>query len=215
PIRTWQIWNEANFFYFSTPVSAKNYTSLLKMSGSAIKSVDPNAKIMLSGLYGSPPEKQVRSGRGVAAARFLGQIYARGGKKYFDIAAVHPYTPNTAETKVLLDRFRKVMKNNRDGSASMSVTEVGWGSGKGGFLDVGGEKAQARQVKSAYSYLLKSRRQLRLKSVYWFVWQDFPRTFPACNFCYTTGWFKAGKQGAPLKPKPSWRAFTKFSGGKP
>ncbi|MGK2932185.1 MAG: hypothetical protein ACSLFD_05380, partial [Solirubrobacterales bacterium] len=43
PIRTWQIWNEANFFYFSTPVSAKNYTSLLKMSGSAIKSVDPNA----------------------------------------------------------------------------------------------------------------------------------------------------------------------------
>ena len=215
PIRTWQIWNEVNFFYFATPVSSKNYVSLLKSSSKTIKAMDPKAKIMLSGLYGSPPKKTVRAGKGFAASEFLRQVYKRGGKKYFDIAAVHPYTPGTKTTKSLLTKFRKVMAKNRDKKAPLSITEVGWGSGKDGFLDMGSEKAQAKQVKSAYNYFLKDRKKLRLKSVYWFVWQDYPRSRSACNFCYTTGWFKAGTWDQPLKPKPAWRAFTKFSGGKP
>lgn len=215
PIRNWQVWNEANFFYFATPVSSKDYVTLLKMTSKTIKSVDPSAKIMLSGLYGSPPKKQVKVGRGVASYEFLRQIYARGGKQFFDTAAVHPYAPDTAAMKGLLSRFRSVMAQNGDAGAPLSITEVGWGSGKGGFLDVGSEQAQARQVKSAYRYLLDKRHQLRLKSVYWFVWQDKDRSQESCNFCYTTGWFKAGEPGEGLKAKPSWRQFTKFSGGQP
>jgi hypothetical protein len=212
PIRTWQVWNEANFFYFATPVSTKDYVSLLKMTSKAIKAADPSAKIMLSGLYGSPPEKQVRVGRGIASYDFLRQVYARGGKPYFDLAAIHPYTPDTPAMKELLTRFRSVMAENGDAQLPLSITEVGWGSGKNGFLDVGSEGAQARQVKSAYRYLLENRHPLRLKSVYWFVWKDMPRSVESCNFCYTTGWFKAGDG---LKAKPSWRQFVKFSGGRP
>ena len=32
PIRTWQVWNEANFFYFAYPVSTGRYARLLKLT---------------------------------------------------------------------------------------------------------------------------------------------------------------------------------------
>ncbi len=94
----------------------------------------------------------------------------------------------------------------------MSITEVGWGSARKGFLDVGSRAKQARQVRSAYNYFLNSRRKIRLQSVYWFSWKDKKRSEPSCNFCYSTGFF--GPADA-LKPKPAWKAFTKISGGRP
>lgn len=212
PVKTWQIWNEANFFYFATPVSPKNYVTLLKLADQAIGEADPSAKIMASGLYGSPPKKEIKKKKAMNSYVFLKQVYALGGKPYFDAAAVHPYTPNTRSTKKLLNKFRGVMIKNRDRKTPLNITEVGWGSARKGFLDVGSPKAQAKQVKSAYKYFLGNRRKLNLKSVYWFAWKDKKRSEVSCNFCYSTGWFKAADG---LKPKPSWRQFTKFSGGKP
>ncbi len=212
PIKTWQIWNEANFFYFATPVSPSNYVTLLELADQAISEVDPSAKIMASGLYGSPPANQIRKKKAMNSYEFLSKVYALGGKPYFDIAAIHPYTPNTRSTRNLMNKIRAVMNKNRDRKTPLSITEVGWGSAPKGFLDVGSPKAQARQVKSAYSYFLSNRRKLKLKSVYWFSWKDKKRSEPSCNFCYSTGWFTAANG---LKPKPSWRQFTKFSGGRP
>ena len=60
PVRTWQIWNEANFFYFAYPVSPSKYAQLLKLSSNAIKSVQPSAKILLTGLFGEPNAKGKR-----------------------------------------------------------------------------------------------------------------------------------------------------------
>ncbi len=54
PIRTWQIWNEANFFYFAYPVSPSRYAQLLKLSSQVIKGLDPSAKVILTGLFGKP-----------------------------------------------------------------------------------------------------------------------------------------------------------------
>ena len=54
PIRTWQIWNEANFFYFALPASPSRYAKLVKISSQAIKAVDPSAKVILSGLFAKP-----------------------------------------------------------------------------------------------------------------------------------------------------------------
>ena len=37
PIHEWQIWNEANFFYFAFPVAPRRYARLLKLSYRAVK----------------------------------------------------------------------------------------------------------------------------------------------------------------------------------
>ncbi|HEX6687798.1 MAG TPA: hypothetical protein VF085_03945, partial [Solirubrobacterales bacterium] len=60
PIHVWQIWNEANFFYFNYPVSPTRYARLLKLSYRAVKSADPGAQILLSGLFGEPDEGGTR-----------------------------------------------------------------------------------------------------------------------------------------------------------
>ena len=57
PIRTWQIWNEANFFYFALPASPSRYAKLVKISSQAIKAVDPGAKVILSGLFAKPTRR--------------------------------------------------------------------------------------------------------------------------------------------------------------
>lgn len=212
PVKTWQIWNEANFFYFADPVSPKNYLTVLKLADKKIEEVDPSARIMLSGLYGSPPKKQIRRKNAMNSYAFLSELYARGARNYFDVAAIHPYTPNTKTTEALINRFRKVMAENRDGNKALSITEVGWGSNRNGFLDVGSKQAQAKQVKSAYNYFLGSRRKLKLESVYWFAWKDKKPSEESCNFCYSTGWFTAANG---LNAKPSWKQFVKFSGGRP
>ena len=67
PIRDWQIWNEANFFYFAYPVSPQRYARLLRISSPAIKRIDPGAKVILTGLFGRPT---AGGARGMPAAQF-------------------------------------------------------------------------------------------------------------------------------------------------
>lgn len=214
PIRVWQIWNEPNFHYFAKPVSAPNYTSLLKMASSAIKGRDSRAKIMTAGLYGSPKDIPNRA---MKSWKFMARMYRMGAKKSFDIVAVHPYTPNTSQLKLLLKEVRKVMVNNGDRAGQLAITEVGWGSDKRSIFGMGSKSAQAKQLRSAYSYLTKDRRKLNLQSVYWFAYQDVLNSVETCVFCYGIGLFEPtplGHPEAPLRPKPAWSQYVKFTGGK-
>ena len=89
PIKTWQVWNEANFFYFAYPVDPIAYAKLLKLSAPVIKRTEPGAKVILTGLFGRPTAGKKR---GMPAAEFLQKLYAVPGiKSYFDGIALHPY----------------------------------------------------------------------------------------------------------------------------
>ncbi len=214
PIRTWQIWNEPNFHYFAKPVSPNNYATLLKLASSSIKSRDARAKIMFAGLYGSPKDIAKRA---MKSWKFLARVYARGGKRDFDIAAVHPYTPNTRQLKLLMNEVRKVMIRNGDRAGKLAITEVGWGSDRRSVFGMGSKAKQAKQLKSAYNYLIGARRKLNLNSVYWFAYQDVRNSVQTCVFCYGIGLMEAtpkNKPQAPPKPKPAWNQYVKFTGGK-
>ena len=53
PIQSWQIWNEPNLEkYFAPKPSAQEYARLLEISHDAIKSQDPQARIVLAGMPG-------------------------------------------------------------------------------------------------------------------------------------------------------------------
>jgi polysaccharide biosynthesis protein PslG len=200
PIRTWQIWNEPNFFYFAYPVSPSRYAKLVKISSQAIKATDPRAKVILAGLFGKPT---ARGARGMSAADFLGALYRVPGiKNSFDGIALHPYAVDTATLEDLVEGIHDVMVENHD-RVGLYVTEMGWGS-QNDFNQVAFEQGpggQVRELRAAYTYLIDNQRRLNLRQVYWFSWKDTPG---ACNFCDSVGLFRAGPS---FQPKPAWHTF--------
>ncbi len=207
PIRTWQVWNEANFFYFAYPVSPQRYARLLKITTPTIKELDPGARVILSGLFGEPDEG---GGRGMPAERFLARLYAVPGiTSYFDGVSLHPYASDLGALERMVEGIHRVVESNHD-DPGLYITEMGWGSQPDpnvvSFeLGLGG---QARQVRQAYEYLIGSQRRLHLMGVYWFSWKDLPGS---CSFCDSVGFFRAGPG---FSPKPAWRAFVAVTGGR-
>jgi hypothetical protein len=206
PIRTWQLWNEANFFYFAYPASPQRFVKLLKISSPAIKRADPGAKVILSGLFGEPTAK---GKRGMPAAKFLGAVYKAGAKQLFDGIALHPYAVDAETLEELVEGIHEVTVKNHD-RVPLYITEMGWGS-QNDFNQVAfeqGVQGQVKQLKAAYGYLLENRNRLDLKQVYWFSWKDLKGS---CNFCDSVGFFRAGPR---FHPKPAWRAFVSLTGGR-
>jgi hypothetical protein len=208
PIRTWQVWNEANFFYFAYPVSPGRYVRLLKLTQPVIKAADPTAKVILSGLFGDPDEG---GKRGMDAADFLDAVYRSPGiKSRFDAVALHPYAFHVEDLEALTEELREVTLDNHDRRAQLYITEMGWGSQNDPNVvafeqGIGG---QARELRGAYRYLIGNRGRLNLKGTYWFSWKDIQG---ACNFCDSVGLFRGGKR---FRPKPAWHAFVALTGGR-
>jgi Glycosyl hydrolase catalytic core len=207
PIRTWQIWNEANFFYFALPASPSRYAKLVKISSQAIKAADPGAKVILSGLFAKPT---ANAPRGMPAVQFLEALYRVPGlKTRFDGISLHPYAVDTETLEEYVEEFHDVTTENHD-RVPLYITEMGWGS-QNDFQQVAfeqGIQGQVRQLRGAYTYLLENRNRLDVKQVYWFSWKDIQGD---CNFCDSVGLFREGER---FRPKPAWHAFTALSGGR-
>ena len=208
PIRTWQIWNEVNFFYFAYPVSPTRYAKLTMISGQAIKSVDPSATVLLSGLFGEPTTRNPR--KGIDADKFLEALYRTPGiKSRFDAIALHPYAVDTETLEEMVEGLHEVTLANHD-RPGLFITEMGWGS-QNDFQQVAfeqGIRGQVKQLRGAYGFLLENQRRLNLKGAYWFSWKDLPES---CNFCDSVGLFRAGPK---FHPKPAWHAFVAITGGR-
>lgn len=208
PIREWQVWNEANFYYFAYPVSPSRYARLLTISSQAIKAADPGAKVILAGLFGRPT---AHGRRGMPAAQFLRRLYAVPGlRSRFDGVALHPYAVDTETLEEIVEEVHETIVENHD-HPGLYITEMGWGS-QNDFNQVAfeqGTQGQVRQLRGAYDYLLSNRARLNLKQVVWFSWKDLAG---ACTFCDSVGFFREGPR---FKPKPAWRAFVALTGGKP
>jgi hypothetical protein len=208
PIRAWQIWNEANFFYFAYPVSVSRYARLLKLSSRAVKSADPGAQVILSGLFGEPDE---RGKQGISAVDFLAALYRVPGiESFFDGVALHPYAFHVEDLERMVEETRAVAVDNGDPGVALYITEMGWGSQNDPNTvafeqGIGG---QARELRDAYRYLLHNRHRLNLKAAYWFTWKD-SRFY--CNFCDSVGFFREVDR---YRPKPAWFAFVRLSGGR-
>lgn len=208
PMRHWQIWNEANFFYFAKPASPRRYAQLLKISDRAIRRADPAAKTVVSGLFAEPSAKPPNA---MHADVFLRRLYrVRGIKARFDGISLHPYAESAADLRRMIEDLRRVAVENRDPRVRLFLTEIGWGSDNNPNLVSfeQGVRFQLREMRRAYRYLIRNRRRLNLQSAYWFSWKDLEGS---CNFCDSTGFFH---DSARLRPKPAWRAFVRISGGR-
>ncbi len=211
PVQEWQIWNEANFHYFATPVSASKYGRLLDASAKVIHQADPKGKVVASGLFAKPkgPKKKA-----VDATSFIRQVARSSKRNSIDSIAIHPYAKDTKTLKKIMVQFRTAARKAGLGSKPIQVTEIGWASGKkkNAFL-TGSKKAQSKQLRSAFNYLISQRRRLGLQRVYWYAWRDSDPKGESCSFCYTIGLFGYRKSDK-LVAKPAWRQFVKYTRGR-
>ncbi|HWM64118.1 MAG TPA: glycosyl hydrolase [Solirubrobacterales bacterium] len=212
PIRVWQLWNEQNFKYFVARPNPAEYGKLVSISYPAIKAADPTARIVLGGMFSAPKEALIKRGPPQAffASDFLEQMYrlTPGVKRKFHGVAVHPYTEAFQRIGGYVEEIRDVLAANRDTGKGLWLTELSWSSQRssaGNFAK--GRQGQAKQLRGAFGLLRANQRKWNVQRVYWFSVDDQEGS---CNFCDGSGLFGPG-----FVPKPSWFAFTAFSGGKP
>jgi polysaccharide biosynthesis protein PslG len=216
PIRLWQIWNEENTRYFVARPDAGEYGKLVKLSSSVIKGADPGAKIILGGIVARPKDAEYIHKRprwAYFGTEFLEQMYKRtpGIKQKYDGVAIHPYTTSYKDLTPAIEEIRTTLKALHDPGEGLWLTEIGWSSdrpNRKNFFNSYevGPQGQARELRGAFNVFRKYQARWRLKQVYWFSVDDAPGN---CNFCDGSGLFGSG-----FKPKPAWRAFVGFTGGR-
>lgn len=211
PVREWQIWNEPNFHYFATPVSPARYARLVRGSAHAIRSVNPNGRVVLGGLFGRPKGGPAKARH---ASTYLRQLRHRLNPRWFDAIAIHPYAPDTRDLRWIMRHFRRTAVRAGLRRKPIYITELGWASGpRTNAFMTGSKRAQAKQLRQAFAYLIRDRHRLKLRQAYWFAWQDTNPRHPGCSFCGTIGLFSWHPDR--LKAKPAWRSFVKFTRGRP
>ncbi len=225
PIRAWQIWNEPNFKYFVAKPNPAEYGKLVKLSNSALKSVDPGAQVILAGLFSQPKgaryarvvrgKKKVFNAINVNyfASYFLEQMYKSnpGIKSKFAGVSLHPYTGTWQYLTPEIEEVRKVLTAAGDARKGLWITELGWSSGPprsdGSNSFAKGPAGQARELKGSFKLLESKQVKWRIQRLYWFSVDDAEHV---CNFCDGSGLF-----GPEFTPKKSWFEYVKFAGGKP
>lgn len=124
-VHYWEVWNEPdNALYWMPTPSIPAYTQLLIAASSAIKSADPNAKVLVAGMVS--PEPATSSLQGIAD---------NGGWNAFDIISLHPYTDplGPEEGNIATAGLGQVQAlSDRLGKKPIWVTEYGWSTGPGG-----------------------------------------------------------------------------------
>lgn len=204
PITVWQIWNEQNSRSFFAPKSTpKAYAKVLRVASKEIRERDGSAEIVLGGM-----PQLAGSRKATPGSKYLRDLYRiKGIKKQFDGVAVHPYGAKVTAVVDQVEGFRDESLRAGDRGASLWITEMGWSSAGGGNpLNVGAQ-GQASRLTDALDYFLANRGRLNLDSVGWFSWMDSPTSI--CDWCAKSGLLKTGR-----RPKPAWRAFTDFTGGR-
>jgi len=202
PFTDWQMWNEVNSptFWYAKP-KAKQYKPLLVAATRGIKPVNPGAKIVVAGLFRTPRVKN-----SIPMKKYLKQLYRTGAKPFFDAVAVHPFARDPQTAMETLDEARRVMRRHKDRKTPIWITELGWASSGIRTPVTVSPKKQARYLRQSFRKAARSRKRRKIRGVFWYTFQDSAPKF----WIYRTGLLTQSG-----KAKPSWKAFVRFTGGRP
>ena len=206
PITVWQIWNEQNSpKYFAPRVDVPRYAALLKAAADGIRSADPDAEIVLGGMWGPNSARQVVT----TTKAYLNELFDLGAADDFDSVAIHPYANNADQSVAQLQSARRLLDKHGDRKANIWVTEVGWAArGPRDNPYVKGLDGQARVLTRALSEYKSRARSLRLRGVFWYSWRDLKGGEAICDWCGNAG--LRTKKG---EAKPAWDAFVRVARG--
>jgi hypothetical protein len=199
PIRRWQIWNEPDGAHdWSDQPGLPAYMPLLRKAHAAVKQADPGADVVLAGLVGRSWEH-------------LAEVYRRGGRRWFDVAAVHPFTERVRNVMRLIRNARKVMRRHHDGRKPLVLSELSWPSAKHRTRYTYGfevsPRGQAARLRSSLMRIAAARRRLRISAVYWSSWISYDRS-KLYSFDYAG--LRRVRHGKAVA-KPAYHAFRKVA----
>ena len=187
-IHYWEVWNEPDLadFWSGTPAQ---YASLLELTYSTIKQIDPTATVVLGGqAFADLPDHD--------AGDFLARILADPdypAAANFDIAAFHYYQPPEQAPR-LFERFKSTLSEFVVDERPIWITEAGqptWAKQANDHPDSGFE-AQAAWLDRTLPTLV----DLGASRVFWFQLDENP---------YAPSGF--GLLGPDLTPRPAYAAL--------
>lgn len=163
PITHWQVLNEVNGEDQWPSPDPAAYAALLKATNAAIKTGDPQAKTVLSGL----PEKMT-----IYLKDYLPALYAQPGfAADFDVMAVHGYSVSARGPADILELTRRTMDAAGD-PKPIWMTELGWATGGPPFPLTVGEAAQETLLRESFTRLAACSERWNLQRVFWFSYRD-------------------------------------------
>jgi hypothetical protein len=122
PITRYEIWNEENgsWNWGTTVNSPEDYADLFMTSRSAIRAIDPAAKVIVGGL--APSQS------GIWPTEFLRRMYARRPDLAGNVDGIgfHPYHYTAAQVKELIKPFRATVDQYAGAAVPIAITETGW-----------------------------------------------------------------------------------------
>ena len=196
PVRTWQIWNEENFFYFARPASPGRYGRLLKLSRAAMQLGDPRLADHRRRALRQPPPAAAAGDEGDRVPRPpLPGARRQASLRRRRAAPVHARHPGSLKRKS--KRCARVIVTPRrpPHGPLRDRDRLGLPARHPARLLRGRAARAGERTAPRLRYMIGARHRLDLKQVYWFSWKDAG----GCNFCDSVGLFRGG---AGFRPKP-------------
>jgi hypothetical protein len=215
PIRQWQIWNEPSAnYWWQTPDYRQSYVTLLKAAYTAVHAADRKAKVVMAGLASF-----LSSTSGELSTNWedLRAFYKNGARRYFDVAAVHPFSRRVHDVIRTVEKFRAVMRQNGDRHKPIYATEVSWpalNSRLPSDRHIGFEvspRGQRQRLAAAYRRFATDRR-LGVKRAYWYSWSSsygIDSCNPAPGSFEFVGLVRRGCQQRAFKPTALLKVYTR------
>ncbi len=164
----WEVWNEPNHEGFLVSENqVADYIAILQTASEAIRSENPNAKVITGGLSGSDSD-------------FIRRLYLGGAKELFDIVAIHPYRINFGKS-IYSPEEKQFGLNNLSNDiyiirsmiraydpaspAPIWITELGWSTYSNGVS----EEAQANYLQRSF---IQSRMYPEVEKIFWYNLRD-------------------------------------------
>lgn len=209
PLRRVQIWNEpSSQFYWRPKPNPKQYAKLVRASHDAIAAVDPSVEVVLAGLFPKPVNSK-KTGYSVFLPKLFG---TKKFKKYFDIAAFHPYAGSIKQLRKQIKTMRRLMREGGVRNKPLWITEIGWGSAppQANRPLIKGIDGQRALLEQSFDLLESKRSSWKLAGLVWYAWRDPGMDFELCLFCSSAGLFDVNGD-----PKPAWFSYVQNTGGSP
>ena len=74
-----------------------------------------------------------------------------------------------------------------------------------------GPHGQAQRLTQAFGCFDPRTRSAAIRAVLWYAWRDVSAAGSRCKWCARSGLFPVGSLA---EPKPAWRSFLRFTGGR-
>lgn len=165
PIRSWQVWNEPNLrAYWGGRPNPNEYLELLRITGDALRAVDPGAEIVTGGI----PESKL----GIPLEDYVALLAKAGAKGAFDTLAIHPYARRPDGAIAAIVRARELLDRAGLDDVGLWVTEIGWATGEQRSDFTVGPKTQAAYIAEFFTGAAALAGDVKLRGIAYYAWRD-------------------------------------------